>query len=205
MRASLGAARRRLVGLLSIEALLLAGCAATRELAIASRMLRAIDALQPPGLDVTTTSLNRAAVVWPSRSRRSRPLLRAAADAEAVATDPCAALQGSAARACRQQELGRFRLRSRRLRLRCRCFSSVLAALFTQSLANIARVDLGRRNESVVTFRVRQPEWLFRRKAAQTLAAATARARGRAGRDTGLFDVALLSARNGARAFRWKL
>jgi ABC-type antimicrobial peptide transport system permease subunit len=50
VRASLGAARRRLVALLSVEALLLAGFAAVASLPIAYGVLRAIEALQPPEL-----------------------------------------------------------------------------------------------------------------------------------------------------------
>ena len=155
VRASLGAARRRLVGLLSVEALLLAGCAALAGLPVALGMLRAIDALQLPSLDVTDASLNlpavAAAFVIAALSAVAFALLPAL---KIVATDPVRALQGSAARAFGGKNLGRFRFALATTQIALSMLLLVLAALFTQSLANIARVDLGLRTESVVTFTV---------------------------------------------------
>jgi putative ABC transport system permease protein len=155
VRASLGAARRRLVGLLSIEALLLASCAALASLPIALGMLRAIDALQPPGLSVTDTSLNFAAVtVSFAIASLSAIAFALLPTLKLVATDPVRALQGSAARAFGGKNLGRFRFALATTQIALSMLLLVLAALFTQSLANIARVDLGLRTESVVTFMV---------------------------------------------------
>ena len=155
VRASLGAARRRLVGLLSIEALLLAGCAALASLPIALGMLRAIDALRPPGLSVTDTSLNLAAVaVAFAIAALSAVAFALLPTLKLVATDPVRALQGSAARAFGGKNLGRFRFALATTQIALSMLLLVLAALFTQSLANIARVDLGLRTESVVTFMV---------------------------------------------------
>jgi putative ABC transport system permease protein len=155
VRASLGAPRRRLVGLLSIEALLLAGCAALASLPIAVGMLRAIDALQPQGLDATDTRLNPAAVAVAfaiaALSAVGFALLPAL---KLVATDPLRALQGNAARVFGGKSLGRLRFALATTQIALSMLLLVLAALFTQSLANIARVDLGLRTESVATFMV---------------------------------------------------
>ena len=67
-----------------------------------------------------------------------------------VATDPVRALQGSSARAFGGKNLGRFRFALATTQIALSMLLLVLAALFTQSLANIARVDLGLRTESVV-------------------------------------------------------
>jgi predicted permease len=153
VRASLGAPRRRLVGLLSVEALLLAGFAALASLPVALGTLRAIDALQPPNLDVTDTTLNWPAVL----AAFAIAALSAVAFAllptlKLVATDPVRALQGGAARAFGGKNLGRCRFTLATTQIALSMLLLVLAALFTQSLANIARVDLGLRTESVVTF-----------------------------------------------------
>jgi hypothetical protein len=58
VRASLGAARHRLYALLSIEALLLASLGALLSLPVALGVLRAVDALQPPGLRVIAVDLD---------------------------------------------------------------------------------------------------------------------------------------------------
>jgi predicted permease len=155
MRAALGARRRRLVGLLSVEALLLAGCAALVSLPVALGMLRAIDVLQPPNLYVTDTSLNLPAVAAAfaigALAAVSFALLPAL---KLVATDPIRAMQGNAARAFGGKNLGRFRFVLATTQIALSMLLLVLAALFTQSLANIARVDLGLRTESVATFMV---------------------------------------------------
>ena len=74
--------------------------------------------------------------------------------AKLVATDPVRALQGGSARAFGGKNLGRFRFALATSQIALSMLLLVLAALFTQSLANIARVDLGLRTESIVTFRV---------------------------------------------------
>ena len=63
-------------------------------------------------------------------------------------------MQGNAARAFGGKNLGRFRFVLATTQIALSMLLLVLAALFTQSLANIARVDLGLRTESVATFMV---------------------------------------------------
>ena len=119
-------------------------------------MLRAIDALQPPGLSATRRR------VWISRAVAAAFAIAVLATlvfallpiAKLVATDPVRALQGSSARAFGGKNLGRFRFALATSQIALSMLLLVLAALFTQSLANIARVDLGLRTESIVTFMV---------------------------------------------------
>ena len=155
VRASLGAARRRLVGLLSVEALLLAGCAAIVSLPISLGVLRATDALQPPNLNVVDATLNPRAVATAfAIAALSAIAFALLPTLKLVATDPVRALQGNASRAFGGKNLGRFRFVLATTQIALAMLLLVLAALFTQSLANIARVDLGLRTESVVTFMV---------------------------------------------------
>ena len=153
VRASLGAARRRLVSLLSVEALLLAGFAAVASLPVALGVLRAIDALQPPGLSAGGAGLDPRAVAAAFAIAVLATLVFALLPiSKLVATDPVRALQGNSARAFGGKNLGRFRFGLATSQIALSMLLLVLAALFTQSLANIARVDLGLRTESIVTF-----------------------------------------------------
>ena len=155
VRASLGAARRRLVGLLSVEALVLAGIAALASLPIAFGVLRAIELLQPPYLNARGVDVDlRAAAAAFGIAAGSTLLFALLPILRLVATDPVRALQGSSARAFGGKNLGRFRFALATSQIALSMLLLVLAALFTQSLANIARVDLGLRTESVVTFQI---------------------------------------------------
>jgi predicted permease len=155
VRASLGAARRRLVALLSVEALLLAGFAAVASLPIAYGVLRAIEALQPPELSTAGIGLDLRAVGAAFAIATLATLVFALLPiSKLVAIDPVRALQGTSARAFGGKHLGRFRFALATSQIALSMLLLVLAALFTQSLANIARVDLGLRTESIVAFRV---------------------------------------------------
>jgi predicted permease len=155
VRASLGAARSRLVALLSVEALLLAGLAAVASLPVAYGVLRAIEALEPPGLGVGVVDLDSRAIAAALAIGVLSTLVFALLPiAKLVATDPVRALQGGSTRLFGGRNLGRFRFVLATSQVALSMLLLVLAALFTQSLANVARVDLGLRTESVVTFRL---------------------------------------------------
>jgi putative ABC transport system permease protein len=156
VRASLGAARRRLVALLSTEALLLAGLAAVSSLPIAYGVLRGIQALEPPGLGgANGVDLDWRAVAAALATGVVATLVFALLPiAKLVATDPVLALQGGSARLFGGKNFGRFRFALATSQIALSMLLLVLAALFTHSLANVARVDLGLRTESVVTFRL---------------------------------------------------
>jgi predicted permease len=155
VRASLGAARRRLVALLSVEALLLAGLAAVASLPVAYGVLRAIETLQPQGLNAAGVGLDPRAVAAAFAIAVLATLVFALLPiSKLVATDPVRALQGGSARAFGGKNLGRFRFALATAQIALSMLLLVLASLFTQSLANVARVDLGLRTESIVTFRL---------------------------------------------------
>ncbi len=155
VRASLGAARRRLAALLSVEALLLSGFAAVASLPIGYGTLRAIEALEPPMLSARGVDLDWRAVAAAFAIGALATLVFALLPiAKLVAMDPVRALQGNSARAFGGKNLGRFRFAIATAQIALSMLLLMLAALFTQSLANIARVDLGLRTESVVTFLV---------------------------------------------------
>lgn len=160
VRASLGAARRRLLGMLSVEALLLAGFAALLSLPIALAVLRGVDALQPPGLGVYYVG-DHGVGLDPRKVGAALAIAALSAVAFAlapivklVATDPARALQSSGARSFGGKDLGRFRFALATTQIALSMLLLVLAALFAQSLVNVARVDLGLQTESVVTFRL---------------------------------------------------
>jgi predicted permease len=155
VRASLGAARSRLVALLSVEALLLAGLAAVGSLPIAYGVLRAIEALEPPGIGAGGVGIDWRAVAAAFAIGVLSTLVFALLPiVKLVATDPVLALQGGSARLTGGKNLGRYRFVLATTQIALSMLLLVLAALFTQSIANVARVDLGMRTESVVTFRL---------------------------------------------------
>jgi predicted permease len=69
-----------------------------------------------------------------------------------VGADPARALQSGGARTFGGKGLGRFRFALASTQIALSMVLLVLAALFTQSLVNAARVDLGLRTESIVMF-----------------------------------------------------
>jgi predicted permease len=74
--------------------------------------------------------------------------------AKLVGADPARALQSGGARTFGGKGLGRFRFALASTQIALSMLLLVLAGLFTQSLANAARVDLGLRTDSIVTFRL---------------------------------------------------
>jgi predicted permease len=155
VRASLGARRARLVALLSVEALLLAALAAAASLPIAYGVLRAIEILEPPGLGGGASGLDwRAAAAAFAIGVLATLVFALLPIAKLVATDPVRALQGGSARFFGGKDLGRLRFALATSQIALSMLLLVLAALFTQSLANVARVDLGLRTESIATFRL---------------------------------------------------
>ncbi len=74
--------------------------------------------------------------------------------AKLIGHDPVRALQANGTRAFGGKNFGRFRFTLATAQIALSMSLLVLAALFTQSLFNIARVDLGLRTESIVTFHV---------------------------------------------------
>ncbi len=138
---------------LSVEALLLAGLAAVASLPVAYGVLRAIERCSRRGLNAAGVALDPRAVAAAFAIAVLATLVFALLPiSKLVATDPVRALQGRSARAFGGKNLGRFRFSLATSQIALSMLLLVLAALFAQSLANIARVDLGLRTESIVTF-----------------------------------------------------
>ena len=155
VRVSLGAGRRRLYTLLSVEALLLAGLAALLSLPVALGVLRVVDALQPPGLRVFALGLDlRMIATACAIAALSAVVFALAPMVKLVGADPVHALQANGLRAFGGKNIGRVRFTLATTQIALSMSLLVLAALFAQSLANAARVDLGLRTESIVTFQV---------------------------------------------------
>ena len=120
-----------------------------------SRVLRGVDVLQPPGLRVYDLSLDWRTVVAAFVIAALATVMFALAPTfKLVATDPAHALQSAGRRSFGGKRLGRFRFALATTQIALSMLLLVIAGLFAQSLANIARVDLGLRTESVVTFRL---------------------------------------------------
>jgi predicted permease len=156
VRASLGAAPHRLLGLLAVEALLLAGGAAVLSLPVAYGAIHAIASLTPPYLmSRPDLSLNlRAVGAAFAIAALSGTIFALAPMLKLAATDAGPVLQASGARASGGKGLGRFRFALATSQIALSLTFLVLAAMFTQSLANVARIDLGMQTESLLTFGV---------------------------------------------------
>ena len=157
VRLSMGAARHRLFALLGIEAFLLAAGAAIVSIPIALAVLRAVAALLPPytvnALDLTLNL--RAVAVAFAVAALSTTVFALVPMLKLAATDPASTLQANGAgRAFGGKGLGRFRFVLSTAQIGLSMLLLALAGLFTHSLANIARVDLGLRTDSLVTFTV---------------------------------------------------
>jgi predicted permease len=141
--------------MLSTEALLLAVAAALLSLPVALLVLRAVDVLRPPGLPVFALDLDpRMAVAAFVIAALAAVVFALAPMAKLVGADPVRALQANGMRAFGGKNLGRFRFTLATTQIALSMSLLVLAALFAQSLLNAARVDLGLRTESIVTFQL---------------------------------------------------
>jgi predicted permease len=156
VRTSLGAAPHQLIRLLGVEALLLAGGAALASLPIAYGLLQATGVAIPPYMVAAPDlTLNLRAVGAAFGIAALCTLLFALAPMlKLAATDPGPVLQASGARAFGGKTVGRFRFALATTQIALSMLLLVLAALFTQSLANVARIDLGMQTESLLTFGV---------------------------------------------------
>jgi putative ABC transport system permease protein len=157
IRSSLGAAPQRLLGLLSTEALLLAGLAALVSLPVALATLNGIRTFMPDGVDNTEAlTLNGTAAALAFGTAALCALVFGVLPGLKLArTDPARALQAAGARAIGGRGAGRFRHALTTVQIALSMTLLVLATLFAQSLANIWRIDTGMRTESLVTFTIR--------------------------------------------------
>lgn len=156
VRAALGASPRQLAAQLLTEAgvLGLLGCAAS--LPIAAATLGVIASLMPPqaaaGLDL---ALSPSAVLFAVAASLTTVLLFGLFPAlRATRAAPGATLKEQAGQPSGGRRMGRLRQTLATAQIVLALVLLVLAGLFTQSLANIAKVDLGMEVDAVATFSV---------------------------------------------------
>src|SRR5690606_2120980 len=111
-------------------------------------VLRAVNVLQPPGLRAFNVELDtRMAAAALAIAVCAAVLFALAPILKLIGKDPARALQASGTRAFGGKNVGRFRFALATTQIALSMSLLVLAALFAQSLYNVARVDLGLRTE----------------------------------------------------------
>jgi len=153
VRASLGATRTRLASLLFAESLLLALPAAVLSVPIASLLL--VVASRVPGMPETASDAS------PSVAAALLAIVVAVGSAIAVGllpvrrlirTEPAKTLQSHAGRQTLPKGVARFRAAVATVQVALSMALLTMVGVFAQSLANVARVDLGADIDSVVMF-----------------------------------------------------
>ena len=157
MRSSLGAPRWRLLSLLLVESLLLAGFALAAAVPLTSAALRGIGFLlrNDPfvrnldfALDARATEFGVGLALLSVILFGLFPALKLAR------TDPGPTLQAHGVRSSSSKGVAQFRATLATTQVALSMTLLVMAGLFMQSLVNIAHIDLGIRTESLATFRI---------------------------------------------------
>jgi putative ABC transport system permease protein len=156
VRSSMGAAPARIVGLLLVEALLLASLAAVVSLPLTLATLRGIAAFLPVEAASTFafTLDARALAITAGLALGSALVFGLSPALKLMRTDPGAVLQAQGTRSTGSKAAGRFRAALTTTQIALSTALLVLAGWFAQSLANVGRVDVGIRTEALATFAV---------------------------------------------------
>jgi predicted permease len=156
IRASIGASRVHLVSQLLTEAAALAGVGGVLGLPIAWLTLRAIAAASPAGIAGRfEAALSPSAVAFAAAATLITVVLFGLMPAlQASHTDPGSVIKGQGVRSVGGRGMVRFRSVLIGAQIALSMVLLVLAGLFTKSLANVARVDLGLDVDSLVSFSV---------------------------------------------------
>ena len=157
IRASIGASPRHLLAQSLTEAALLAAVGGLCGLPLAAAMLKGIEAMLPVvevgagfriELDAAVLGFSAAVTLATVLLFGSIPAIKA------TRTDPGLVVKGQASQAASSRGMTRFRGSLATAQIALSMLLLGLAGLFTQSLANVARVDLGMNVDSLVTFAV---------------------------------------------------
>jgi predicted permease len=155
VRASLGASRGRLLSLLLVETLLLAAAAAVVSMPLTMSALRGIEAMVPPSNRVFDFTLDHTVVAATIGLAVLSTLVFGLIPAlKLIRVDANPARETQGARQTGGKAAARFRATLTTVQIALSMALLVLAGWFAQSLANVARVDLGFRAESLVAFTI---------------------------------------------------
>jgi predicted permease len=156
IRASVGASRGRLLRQLLLESAALAVIGGALSLPIAAATLNLAETLLPAELIIgLTVELSGAAMLFAAGTAAATVLLFGVAPAwRASAVAPVTAIRGTAARSSGGLSVARFRSWLTTSQIAFSMVLLVLAGLFTQSMINVTRVNLGFDADSLVSFSV---------------------------------------------------
>lgn len=156
VRASIGASRRQMMSLLLTEAGLLGALGCVASLPVAAATLGLIAGLMPAQAAANMSlGLSPAAVLFAVGASLLTVLLFGLFPAlQVTRARPGAVLKGQAGQPSGGRGLSRFRGLLATVQIAFSMVLLVLAGLFAQSLANVSRVDLGMRVDSVASFSV---------------------------------------------------
>ena len=155
VRASIGASRRQMVVQLLTEAAVLGALGCVASLPVAAATLGVIGAIIPASAQSVALGLSGPAIVFAIVAAMGTVLLFGLFPAlAATRTPPGTVLKGQAGQPSGGRGMARFRNSLATVQIAFSMVLLVLAGLFTQSLANVGKVDLGLRPDSVVTFAV---------------------------------------------------
>jgi predicted permease len=156
VRASIGATRRRLAAQLFTESAVLAAVGGLLSLPVAAATSSLIAAVLPSEVGgLIDFGLNRAAMLFTAAVSIATVLLFGAAPAiQSTRPDLGSRIRGQSPQSVGGRGVARFRSLLATTQIAFSMVLLVLAGLFTRSLVNIARVDLGMNVDSLVTFMV---------------------------------------------------
>lgn len=154
VRAAIGASQRRMLTQLLWEAVLLALAGAVLAVPVAYAGLRVLGGMMPES-DGAALGLMPAAVLFAFVAALLTVLIFGVFPALQLArTSPMSVLRGTSGQPGGGRATARFRNSLVVVQIAFSMTLLVLAGLFTQSLANLSRVDLGLRTESLLAFAV---------------------------------------------------
>jgi putative ABC transport system permease protein len=154
VRLSLGATRRQLIGQLLTESCLLAAFGAVAGLVVASWTLHLLLSLLPPeAVEIVDTSLNPTVMLFTAVLAFGTGLLFGLFPAlHSTRPDLIASLKNQAGQPSGSRSAARFRTTLATAQIALSMALLVAAGLFTRSLTNVMRVDLGLNAENVIIF-----------------------------------------------------
>lgn len=156
VRSSIGASRGRLMAQLLTESCLLALLGGVASLPMALVTLRFIAALLPANaVDVMQSSLSANAIGFAMLVAFATAWIFGLFPALQLArTEPSVVLRGASGRSGGDRGASRFRAALATVQIAFSMALLALAGLFTQSLHNVSRIDLGMRTASVISFEI---------------------------------------------------